>query len=212
MVLALLMAAAVAQPSGAVAPAPLFGDPTVQAALGELRPTPGAWAEYLVRGRGKGDLRVRATALEAGEAGKFWLELASASETGIASAARLLIHGNAAAPENVERLYVMILGQQPIEVPPEQVQAGGAKRAAKRMSKVKRMGTERIRVPAGEFTAQVLSVSGTRIWRSAAVPLWGLVRTRSADRSVELVSFDLKGGHSLFPAGWDQGNGSESRK
>ena len=147
MVLALLMAAAVAQPSGAVAPAPLFGDPTVQAALGELRPTPGAWAEYLVRGRGKGDLRVRATALEAGEAGKFWLELASASETGIASAARLLVHGKAFAPGNIERMYVMVLGQQPIEVPPDQIQAGARAPPANRAAKVTRSGTERIRVP-----------------------------------------------------------------
>jgi hypothetical protein len=211
MVLALLVAAAAAGTSHPAVP-PLFSDPALAAALGEVRPTPGAWAEYLVRAQTKGDLRVRATALDAGESGKFWLELASASEAGIASAARVLVHGKAFAPGNVERMYVMVLGQQPIEVPPDQIQAGASGPPAKRAAKVTHRGTERIRVPAGEFTAELFTVAGTRVWRSETVPLWGLVRARSADRSVELVSFDTKGGHSLFPAGWSQGNGSESRK
>jgi len=210
MVLALLVAAA-AQASDPVAP-PLFADPALTAALGDLQPAPGAWAEYLVRGDGKGDLRVRATSLEAEGAGKHWLELASASETGIASAARVLIHGKAFSPENVERLYVLVLGQQPIEVPPAQIHATGSRPEGMRKPAVRRVGTERIRVPAGEFNTQVFAVSGTRIWRAATVPLWGLVRAQSAERSIELVAFGTKGGRSLFPPGWFQGNGSENRK
>ena len=212
MVLLLLVAAAAQATPDPVASPSLFADPALAAALGDLDATPGAWAEYLVRGDGKGDLRVRATALAAEGAGKYWLELASASETGIASSARLLIHGNGFSPQNVERLYVMVLGQQPIEVPPDQIHAAGARPGPRRMSRVRRVGTERIRVPAGEFTAQVFAVSGTRVWRAASVPLWGLVRARSAERSIELVAFGAKGGRSLFPAGWSQGNGSESRK
>ena len=210
MVLALLLAAA--QAASDPAQSPLLADPALAAALGVLEAAPGAWAEYLVRGEGKGDVRVRVTSLEAEGAGKHWLELASASGTGVASAARLLIHGNGFSPENVERVYVMIVGQQPIEVPPEQIHAGGSRPEAKRAPSVQRLGIERIRVPAGEFTAQVLDASGTRIWRAATVPLWGLVRARSPERSIELVAFGRKGGRSLFPAGWSQGNGSESRK
>jgi len=210
MVLALLLAAA--QAASDPAQSPLLADPALAAALGVLEAAPGAWAEYLVRDEGKGDLRVRVTSLEAEGVGKHWLELASAGGTGIASAARLLIHGNGFSPENVERVYVMIVGQQPIEVPPDQIHAAGSRPEAKRAPSVKRLGTERIRVPAGEFTAQVLDASGTRIWRAATVPLWGLVRARSAERSIELVAFGRKGGRSVFPPGWPQGNGSESRK
>jgi hypothetical protein len=211
MVLALLVVAARAA-SSPVAQPPLLADPALAAALGDLTAAPGAWAEYLVRSEGKSDLRVRVTSLEAEGAGRHWLELASASGTGIASAARLLIRGNAFSPENVERLYLMVLGQQPIEVPPDQIHAAGSRPEATRAPAVKRLGTERIRVPAGEFTAQVLAASGTRIWRAATVPLWGLVRARSAERSIELVAFGKNGGRSLFPPGWSQGNGSESRK
>jgi hypothetical protein len=212
MVLALLVAAAAGATSDPAAAAPMFADPALVAALGDLKATPGAWAEYLVRDPGKGDLRVRATALEAEGAGKYWLELASASETGIASAARLLIRSGAFSPGNVERLYVMVLGQQPIEVPAEHVHAAEAGPAAKATPAVKRVRAERIRVPAGEFTAQVFAVSGTRVWRAAIVPLWGLVRARSAGRSIELVAFGTQGGRSMFPPGWSQGNGSESKK
>jgi len=77
---------------------------------------------------------------------------------------------------------------------------------------VKRLGTERVRVPAGEFAAEIVRSSGTRVWTSSRVPLWGLVKAQSSTRSVELVAFGVQGGKSSFPPGWDQGNGSESRK
>src|SRR5437762_1666000 len=78
----------------------------------------------------KGDLRVRATALPAAGEGRYWLELATASETGIASAARLLLHGTDFSAGGVERAILMLAGQQPIEVPPEYVGRGEARSAA----------------------------------------------------------------------------------
>ena len=42
-----------------------------------------------MRAPGKGDLRVRATVLAAVEDGRYWLELATAGESGLASAAML---------------------------------------------------------------------------------------------------------------------------
>jgi hypothetical protein len=190
---------------------PLFADPGMRAALGSIDPKPGAWAEYLVRAPGKGDLRVRATVLAAADDGRYWLELATAGESGLASAAKLLVHGNAFSLGDVERLYVMIAGQQPIEVPLDEVRPGRAKPPAE-AQRVERLRPERVRVAAGEFNADVFRASGTRIWRAAGVPLWGLVKARSARQSMELVASGTTGGHSLFPPGWDQGKGSESRK
>jgi len=190
---------------------PLFADPALREALGSIDPKPGAWAEYLLRAPGKGDLRVRATVLGAVDDGRYWLELATAGESGLASAAKFLIHGSAFSPGDVERLYVMVAGQQPIEIPLDEVRPAGAKPKAE-ARRVERLRPERVHVAAGEFTAEVFRVSGTRIWRAAGVPLWGLVKARSARQSMELVASGITGGHSLFPPGWDQGKGSESRK
>jgi hypothetical protein len=107
-------------------------------------------------------------------------------------------------------MYVMIAGQQPIEVPLDQIQLPKARPRAN--ARVKRLGSGRVRVAAGEFAAELLRVSGTTVWRAANVPLWGLVKARSARQSVELLAFGESGGRSLFPPGWGQGNGSESRK
>jgi len=164
-----------------------------------------------VRAPGKGDLRVRATVLAAVDDGRYWLELATAGESGLASAAKLLIHGNAFSLGDVERLYVMIAGQQPVEVPLDEVRPAGAKPPAE-AQRVERLRPERVHVAAGEFNADVFRVPGTRIWRAAGVPLWGLVKARSARQSMELVASGTTGGHSLFPPGWDQGKGRESRK
>jgi hypothetical protein len=208
--LALVLAAATQGKPAQLPRSPLFADPDLAVALGKIEPRPGAWAEYLVRAKGNGGLRVRATALDAGESGRYWLELATAGEIGMASAARVLLRGRSSSPRDIERMYVMIAGQQPIEVPLDQIQLPEAGPRAK--ARVKRLGSGRVRVAAGEFAAELLRVSGTRVWRAANVPLWGLVKARSARQSVELVAFGESGGHSLFPPGWGQGNGSESRK
>ena len=210
MLLALVLAVA-AQSAPAHWPvSPLFADPGLREALGSIDPKPGAWAEYLVRAPRKGDLRVRATVLAAVDDGRYWLELATAGESGLASAAKLLIHGNAFSLGDVERLYVMVAGQQPVEVPLDEVRPAGAKPPAE--ARMKRLRPERVHVAAGEFNADVFRVSGTRIWRAASVPLWGLVKARSARQSMELVASGTTGGHSLFPPGWDQRKGRESRK
>jgi hypothetical protein len=105
----------------------------------------------------------------------------------------------------------MIAGQQPIEVPLDEVRPARAKPPAE-VQRVERLAPERVHVAAGEFNAEVIRVSGTWIWRASGVPLWGLVKARSARQSMELVASGTTGGRSLFPPGWDQGKGSESRK
>jgi hypothetical protein len=205
--LAILLAAAAAPPA---ATSPLFADEGLSAALGRIDPRAGAWAEYLIRPKGNGNLRLRATALPASGEGRYWLELATASEAGLVSAVRMLLRGTEFSLGSVERMFLLLAGQPPIEIPPEQIaRATGRSGAA---AKADRLGTERVRVPAGEFTADAIRAGKTRIWRSAAVPLWGLIKALSPRQSMELVASGTSGGRSVFPAGWDQGNGSDSMK
>src|SRR5438045_8925067 len=95
---------------------PSFADPAIPAALGPINPRPGSWAEYLVRTRGREDVRVRATVLPAEGEGRYWLELTAAGESGIASAARVLIEGDRPWPANVGRMYVMLAAAQPAPI------------------------------------------------------------------------------------------------
>ncbi|MGZ6125867.1 MAG: hypothetical protein ACXWLR_12955 [Myxococcales bacterium] len=106
-------------------------------------------------------------------------------------------------------MYLMLAGQQPIEIPLDQVRPA---RAPPGPGAAERLGAARVRVRGGVFVAEILRVSGTRVWRAASVPLWGLVKARSRLRSVELLAFGRSGGRSVFPAGWGQGNGSDSEK
>jgi hypothetical protein len=201
MLLALLLAAA---------PSPLFADPQIAEAMGRIDPRPGAWVEYLVRGPERDDLRVRATVLSAAADGRHWLELITASGSGMVSASRVLVRSDALFPGNVERMYLMLAGQQPIEVPLDRIKLPEARTGAR--PSIVRLGIRRVRVPAGMFVAEAMRVAETLVWRDAAVPLWGLVKAKSPRQSLELVAFGMAGGHSVFPPGWDQGNGSEKAK
>jgi hypothetical protein len=194
----------------AAAPSPLLADPDLAAALPPIDPRPGAWVEYLVRAPGSEDLRVRATVLPAGGDGRYWIELITASGAGIVSASRLLVRGDVFVPGSVERMYLMLAGHQPIEVPLDRIELPGTQ--TRDPASVARLGTRRVKVPAGVFIAQATRVADTRVWRAAKVPLWGLVKAQSPRQSMELVAFATAGGHSVFPPGWDQGNGSDSAK
>jgi hypothetical protein len=194
----------------AAVPSPLFADPQLAEAMGPIDARPGAWVEYLVRAPDRDDLRVRATVLPAATDGRHWLELITASAAGIVSASKLLVRADALFPGSVERMYVMLAGQEPIEVPLDRIKL--PEREAHRRPRVARLGMQRVQVPAGTFAAEAMRIGGTGVWRAASVPLWGLVRTRSSRQSLELVAFGTSGGHSVFPPGWDQGNGSDSAK
>jgi hypothetical protein len=201
MLIAIALGAALSGPA-------LFADPELVAALGEMKPAPGAWVEYLIRSRDEQEGRVRVTAFAAASDGRYWLEVATATTTGIAGAARLLVHGDDVT--GIERMYVMLAGQQPLNIPLERLAPGLPPTRSPR--RVRRVGSERVRVAGGAFAAEVLRIADTTVWRAAAVPLWGLVKARSRRRSLELLAFGASGGRSVFPPGWDQGKGSESAK
>ena len=85
--------------------------------------------------------------------------------------------------------------------------------------KIERKGNENLKLAAGAFRCEVLQVAGARIFRSAKVPLWGLVRAVDSRQRVELIGYAESGAGTVFPPGFDdpkeeaaQGNGSESAK
>ncbi|HYV67703.1 MAG TPA: hypothetical protein VE964_15765 [Myxococcales bacterium] len=185
-----------------------LGDPELIAALGPLRTSVGSWVEYLVRAPGEEDVHVRLSVVPpALGSGRAWLEVAVLGEQALPFAARLLVD----RAGGIERAIVYALGQAPLEIPlgDLQVPEKGAPRSAGRAVPV---GAAEVTVPAGNFHAEELRIASrsgaTRVWRSARVPLWGLVRAEGAGRVVELTALGEKGARSVFPD--DHGKGSES--
>ena len=233
MVLALLLAAAAHKPPPAklvipesmrrkrsgedlYLPPSLFDDPRVSVALGPLHPQAGAWAEYAIHSTGAGGVRTRISILSVLPDGRFWVELNAISEDTPPASVKLLLRGPTMTGKDVERAFVWITGQAPIELPVDQIPPEDPPvKPAPAALKVRRDPPAAVQVPAGAFeSAEVLRVGDTRIWRAAKVPLWGLVKAQSPRQTLELTASGATGAHSVFPPGWgdDQGKGSESTK
>lgn len=210
------------------APAPFagLGSAAALSALGPLRGPQGAWVEYAVRSKGRPPGRVRVSLLpEPAPAGRRWLEIDSASAAGLAVATKVLLREDAAGAAAIERLLVLVAGQPPFELPLGLANSP-APRTPREPSRPTMLGEEQVTVPAGSFRASrvrmVEAASSLTVWRSEAVPLWGIVRTRGAAGGAELRAFSSTGARSVFPGGADssaagapsraQGNGSESAK
>ncbi|HET7785736.1 MAG TPA: hypothetical protein VIR81_15310 [Myxococcales bacterium] len=219
MLLALLVAASAA-PARSAPPAqkppalPLLSDPALSEALGEFQPLPGAWVEYAVIPRKGAQARLRLTVLAPLlRGGRYWLESASQSQGAPPVAVRMLLHGPPGRVENLERLYLYVGGQAPMEFPVDADLRGAPPAVPRRPGpRVRRRGVQEIQVAAGRFRAQLIQAGPARVWRSEGVPLWGLVKEVDARRRVELIAFGHSGGRTVFPAEFDQGNGNESRK
>ena len=158
--------------SAALSGSALLADPELAAALGRIKPASGAWVEYLIRSPGEGDARVRVSAFAGGSEGGYWLELATASGSGIAGAVRLLVHGDDVWGGGIERMYVMLAGQQPLEIPLERL--ASALPAPRPALRVHRIGSARVRVTAGTFAAEVSRVADTTVWRGDRVAALGI--------------------------------------
>lgn len=218
MFLALVLAAQAAQPAataGASAPGPsIFTDPRLGEALGPIDPRPGAWVEYAVVPRRGPHLRIRAAIVGTAPEGRYWLETVAQSGDGPPVATRLLVHGQPSRLRDVERAFLYVGGQAPIELPVADAQT----RATKPLTGLPRLARDRpqvVRTTAGQFRTEVWRVQGTTIFRTPEVPLWGMVRARSSDRQVDLIAYAREGAESVFPPGWGddlQGKGNESVK
>jgi hypothetical protein len=204
LLLVLFMLAAQVAPSSqrstAAVPSPLFANPAVLEALGDLDPKPGAWAEYLVRSKKGEAVRVRISVLpDLAPQGRYWLELDTAAPGAPPQAVRLLVHGSPARARNLERMELYMLGQAPIEIPIDQLKDPLPDPGKSATPKIVRGGEEQVTVPAGTFTARLIDVGGTRVWRSTKVPLWGLVKGRSRRETIELLGSGFAGARSVFP-------------
>jgi hypothetical protein len=178
-------------------------------ALGDLKPSPGTWAEYAVKS-GQWSLRVRASVLpDPAPAGRYWLELVTTADNAPLQAVRLLVHGSPAQPGNLERVELYRAGQAPIEMPVDGLANEPLKQ--RKPPRLVRGREQSVQVPAGSFTARRFDAGDVRLWRSPAVPLWGLVKSKSPRQTVELVSSGLGGAQSVFPSP-PQGNGSDKTK
>lgn len=184
----------------AAAPSPLFANPAVLEALGDLDPKPGAWAEYLVRSKKGEAVRVRISVLpDPAPQGRYWLELDTTAPGAQPQAVRLLVHGSPARAQNLERMELYMSGQAPIEIPIDQLKNALPDPGKSAAPKIVRRGEEQVTVRAGTFTARIVDVGGARVWRSAKVPLWGLVKGRSPRETIELLGSGFTGAHSVFP-------------
>ena len=190
-------------------------------AAGPFQAHPGEWVEYSIRLKGEPEARVRLSILAPppeAAAGRYWLEAAAVGAQALPSVVKMLVHGDPLEPRNVERLLLYVANQAPIELPvddaKDELNAGGKRPT----SKVHKLPAAQVTVPAGTFHARGLRFGGktgaTRLWLAPdEVPLWGLVRSVSALRTVELLLFGKTGAHSVLPAAPGeaaaQGKGSE---
>lgn len=196
-------------------PLSIFADARLVEALGGLDPQAGAWAEYAVVPRRGARLRVRAAVLSVLPDGRYWLEIASQRSDGPPVAMKLLVHGQPSRASDLERAFLYVGGQAPIELPAGEALNPAERKEAAPLPRLHQEPAREVRVPAGTFRADVARVAGARIYRAKTVPLWGLVEVESRARRVELLGFGRSGAASVFPAGWSdpvQGNGKDSVK
>ncbi len=189
---------------------PLFSDPRLTDALGPFEPRPGAWVEYAVLPKKKGpQSRLKLSVLDALPNGRYWLEAQAQQQGTPAVAVKMLLHGPPGRVGSLDRLYVYIEGLAPMEFPLDDVKDPAPSRD---VPKIGRLPAQELKLHVGDFLCDVFSVQDARIWRSAKVPLWGLVRAIDREQRVELVGYAESGAQSVFPKEFDQGNGSDSTK
>jgi hypothetical protein len=197
-------------------PLPLFAldSPDLVEALGTLRIEVGAWAEYLLRA-GKRTARMRFSLLPPRvEGDRAWLEVATFSDAGLPFAVRVLLKPGPVIPANVERAILYVMGQAPLELPLADLQERlPASPPSASGARIARRSTRTLSTPAGRFKVSELRIASrgetTRVFRSADVPLWGLVRAEGPREVIELVGFSHEGARSAIPDP-AQGNGSDS--
>jgi hypothetical protein len=187
-----------------------LGSPEVLAAAGPLRAVPGSWAEYLVQKNGEAEVRLRLSVLPppaGAPEGSYWLEITAVGSATYPTAIKLLVHGDPLKREDLDRVLLYPAGQAPLELPLDDARDELPKPIpVAHPARIKKLGLVDIKVVAGSFHAERLRVLArggkTQLWLSREqVPLWGLVRSEGAGRTVELLDYGKTGAHSVVPAG-----------
>ena len=195
---------------------PLFSDPRLSEALGGFQQREGAWVEYAVLPRRGPQTRLKASLLAArAPRGRYWLEIVSEQQGSLPVAVKMLLHGPPGTMENVERIYLYVAGQAPVELPLDEARADAGEPPRRPLPQVRHEGIEPLARAAGKFRCDVLQIEGSRLYRSGRVPLWGMVRAVTPEERIELIGFGESGAASVFPEAFGegiQGKGSESAK
>lgn len=184
-----------------------LGSPEVLGAAGPPVLHPGAWAEYYIRHNGKPAARVRLSVLPPPKdvpPDRRWLEVATVGDETFPAVVKLLVHGDPLHAQDVERLVLYPAGQVPLELPVDEAQGSfEAVKAKAPPVKIGKLADADVEVPAGKFHARRLKVTApggsTLLWLDRSVPLWGLVRSEGAGRTVELLQYGQTGAHTIVP-------------
>ncbi len=181
-----------------------FASPDVLAALGAFRPEIGAWAEYVVSQNKRLLSRVLVSVLPPPMPdGSFWLEIDSAGEGEAPTALRLLVHGNPGELSAIDRAIVYVAGQTAFELPMQALEKEHARPRPERSgADLKAQHHVAIRVKAGNYDTDRIQLSKGKetnlVWRSDAVPLFGLVKSEVGGRVTELSACGHTGAHTLM--------------
>ena len=177
---------------------PLAGGVAAQGPCGEAMKAPavGKWAEWDMAGTGRMRVAVVGTERRDG-AHHVWIEMNMRGGQG-AMVMKFLVPKYPYATEDVKEVIVKPEGRPAMKLPAgmlrqmgQQQQEDPAREFARRCAEARRVGAERITVPAGTFATQHWqdAETGHNVWVSASVP-FGMVQAEGKDGKHRMVLVD----------------------
>lgn len=151
---------------------------------------PGSWVEYSILLRKSGRrMSLRLAALEK-EGAAQWYEMAVRFPKGRALVLKILLKGTLAAPSTPLKTVIQITGQPAFFLPPEVGAARLPRFSSSKDPHLRRVSSGKLKVPAGVFKVErfhrVEKGQVTKIWISAAVPGWPMIKLLSPSLKLEL--------------------------
>jgi hypothetical protein len=175
---------------------PLAGGAAAQGPCGEALKAPavGKWAEWQVEGSGTMRIAVVGTERRAGEP-HHWIEMAVSSDRG-GVVMKFLVPNYPYETDDVQEAIVKAEGRPAMRIPAAMIRQMGSQMTGgdptrdfvRRCAAARDLGTERITVPAGTFSARHWEdgEGGQQVWVSASVP-FGMVQAVGKDGKHRLV-------------------------
>ncbi len=132
--------------------------------------------------------------------GKFWWyeTRSDNNNTGGTIITKMLISGDPRAEGNINRMIVKYNQEKPTEIPAGFLKMSPVKKNTEKTIKgekgeIKESGREKITTPAGTFDCvrllyQENASDKAELWTSKKVPIFGLVKYKSEDKELELIS------------------------